>query len=67
MSIFIRKTIVGMHGDIGLRAKILYGGSLNATNAPAMLREGDIHGLLIGRASWDAVGFAHLLEAVKNA
>lgn len=64
MAIFIRKTIVDMHGEAGHKIKILYGGSLNAENTPAMLEGGDIHGLLVGRASWDAVEFAHLLKAV---
>lgn len=67
MAIFIRKTIVNMRGEQGHSMRILYGGSLNAENTSAMLREGDIHGLLVGRASWDAVEFAHLLKAVGNA
>ncbi len=67
MSIFIRKTIVDMYGDIGHKMKILYGGSLNAANTGAMLREGDVHGLLVGRASIDAVEFGHLLQAVASA
>lgn len=67
MAIFIRKTIVDVYGEIGLKMKILYGGSLNAANAGAMLREGDVHGLLVGRASVNAVEFGHLLEAVGEA
>lgn len=67
MSIFIRKTVVDMYGDIGHKMKILYGGSLNAANTGAMLREGDVHGLLVGRASLDAVEFGNLLQAVASA
>lgn len=67
MAIFIRKTVVEMHGEIGLKLRILYGGSLNAANTPAMLREGDVHGLLVGRSSVDAVEFGHLLKAVGEA
>ncbi len=66
MSIYIRKTIVEMYGDIGHKMKILYGGSLNATNTPAMLIGGDIHGLLLGRASVDAIEFTKLLKAVSE-
>jgi len=66
MSIYIRKTIVDMHGDIGLKMRILYGGSLNGENAHAMLQGGDIHGLLVGRASLDAVEFGNLLRAVNE-
>ena len=67
MAIFIRKTVVEIHGEIGLKLRILYGGSLNAANTPAMLREGDVHRLLVGRASLDAVEFGHLLRAVGEA
>jgi triosephosphate isomerase len=56
-----------MYGDIGHKMKILYGGSLNATNTGAMMREGDVHGLLVGRASLDTVEFGHLLQAVASA
>lgn len=67
MSIFIRKTVVDMHGDIGLKMKILYGGSLNAENTLPMLQDGDIHGLLVGRACLDTVEFTKLLKAVSDA
>lgn len=66
MAIFIRKTIVDSYGEQGHKIKILYGGSIDAKNAPAMLRDGDVHGLLVGRASISAIEFAHLLEAVSN-
>ncbi len=66
MSIFIRKTIVEMYGEIGHKMKVLYGGSLNASNTGTMLREGDVCGLLVGRASVDAVEFGNLLKTVAN-
>lgn len=64
MAIFIRKTIVDSYGEQGHSITILYGGSVDAASAPAMIRDGDVHGLLVGRASWNAVEFAHLLAAV---
>ncbi|MBI5456706.1 triose-phosphate isomerase [Candidatus Kaiserbacteria bacterium] len=67
MAIFIRKTIVDSFGEGGHDIRILYGGSVDAASAPAMLRDGDVHGLLVGRASWSAVEFAHLLTAAENA
>ncbi|MBM3260809.1 triose-phosphate isomerase [Candidatus Kaiserbacteria bacterium] len=67
MAIFIRKTIVDTHGKPGLSVKILYGGSIDETNAGAMLREGDVQGLLVGRASADAAQFAHLVSAIEKA
>lgn len=67
MTIFIRKTLFEIYGKPGMSAKILYGGSIDDTNAPAMLREGDVQGLLVGRASADAVRFTKLLTAVEKA
>ena len=66
MAIFIRKTIVGFYGEKGMAVKILYGGSVDATNAGAMLTHGDVAGLLVGRASADAASFASLVQAIKN-
>jgi triosephosphate isomerase len=66
MAIFIRKTIVGLYGEKGMAVKILYGGSIDASNAPAMLSQGDVVGLLVGRASTDAVSLAALVKAMKN-
>ena len=66
MAIFIRKTIVALHGDVGHSTKILYGGSIDAGNAGAMLRDGDVRGFLVGRASQNAVEFAALLQAIEQ-
>src|SRR3989344_4496292 len=51
MAIFMRKCIVATHGEGGRMQKILYGGSVDEKNAGAMLREGGVHGFLVGRAS----------------
>ena len=66
MAIFIRKTIVGLYGEKGMAVKILYGGSIDATNAPAMLTQGDVVGLLVGRASTDVASLTALVKAMKN-
>lgn len=67
MGIFIRKTIVERFGSAGHTMKILYGGAVDATNAKAMLVDGDVKGFLVGRASVDAKAFVALLEAVAKA
>ncbi|HTR18579.1 MAG TPA: triose-phosphate isomerase [Candidatus Paceibacterota bacterium] len=64
MAIFIRKSIVAMHGDKGMRIKILYGGSIDEGNAREMIVEGDVQGLLVGRASTDAEKFAALIKSL---
>jgi triosephosphate isomerase len=67
MAIFIRKTIVELKGEQGMNIKILYGGSIDETSAGAMLRDGDVHGLLVGRASEDADRLSALLQAIEEA
>ena len=67
MSIFIRKCIFEVHGESAHSVRVLYGGSIDATNAPAMLAEGDVHGLLVGRASADASHVRDLLQAIGDA
>ncbi|MDP3645919.1 MAG: triose-phosphate isomerase [bacterium] len=66
MAIFIRKTIVDLHGAVGHSVKILYGGSIAEKNAPAMLMHGDVDGLLVGRASANPERITLLLEAVGD-
>lgn len=66
MAIFIRKTAVEMHGQPGMQLRILYGGAIDETNAAQMLRDGDVNGLLVGRASTDAVKFTDLIEAAAE-
>ena len=66
MAIFIRKSVVDLKGESGMSIKILYGGSVDETNAGVMLRRGDVHGLLVGRASEDAAKFSALLQAIEH-
>lgn len=64
MAIFIRKTIVELHGAKGHAVKILYGGAVNEKNAADMLQNGDVAGLLVGRASVDPKEFALLIASL---
>ena len=67
MAIFIRKTIVDLYGSSGMSIKILYGGSVDETNAPDMLHDGDVDGLLVGRVSTNAQQFTALITSVEKA
>lgn len=67
MSIFIRKSLVERFGSAGHNARILYGGAIDPTNAAHMMRDGDVSGLLVGRASVDAATFTELLKVVSAA
>lgn len=67
MAIFIRKTVVDRYGQSGMNLKILYGGSVDETNAKDMMQNGDVNGLLVGRTSIDATKLGALLQAVDSA
>jgi triosephosphate isomerase (TIM) len=64
MAIFIRKSLVGSHGEKAMKIKILYGGSIDETNARDMVVEGDVQGLLVGRASTDPERFTVLVKSL---
>lgn len=66
MAIFIRKSAVALKGEAGMSLRILYGGAIDERTAPAMLREGDVHGLLVGRASEHPAKIAALLQAIEE-
>ncbi len=66
MAIFIRKTIVGIYGDIGHSMKILYGASVGEKNALAMLKEGDVRGFIVGHVSTNAERFTQLLKVLQK-
>lgn len=64
IAIFIRKTLVDMHGNQGYKTKILYGGSVSEENARSMLRDGDVVGLLVGHVSVDIERFTKLIQSL---
>lgn len=68
MHAFIRKTIAGKFGDkIASQIPILYGGSCNSTNAPALFACADVDGGLIGGASLKIEEFSAIRKAMINA
>jgi triosephosphate isomerase len=64
MAIFIRKTLVGSYGDKAMNTKIIYGGSIDETNARDMRENGDVVGFILGRASSDAEKFTALIRSL---
>lgn len=66
MSIFIRKILSDMYdADVAAAVPILYGGSAEEANTPAILLEGGVAGLLVGHASLDAEGFGKMLKTAN--
>ncbi len=66
MSIFIRKSLVAMLGEGAMDVRILYGGAVDETNVANMMRDGDVHGLLVGRASVDPIKFAKVIHTLGD-
>jgi triosephosphate isomerase len=61
---YIRSVVAGIAGAPGGEAvRILYGGSVKAGNAGALLAQSDIDGALVGGASLEASEFAAIVKA----
>jgi triosephosphate isomerase len=60
----IRERLKGVSPELATETSILYGGSVKADNAAALLACADIDGALVGGASLDADGFAKIARAV---
>lgn len=67
MAIFIRKVFSDIFGNnVGLKLKVLYGGSVNFRNATGIIQIGKVDGFLIGRESVNTPGFIELMKAVDS-
>lgn len=53
--------------DAAEATRIIYGGSVNTANGPALIALADVDGLFIGRAAWTPEGFAALVSIVARA
>lgn len=62
---FIRKRIARCDADVAARVRILYGGSVNSSNAAKLFSMPDIDGGLIGRASLKASDFVPICQAAN--
>jgi triosephosphate isomerase (TIM) len=63
MSLYIKKAAAEALGKKdGLKLQVLYGGSVNFENAQAIIKDGSIDGLLVGRQSLDPEAFGNMIE-----
>ncbi|MDJ0357840.1 triose-phosphate isomerase [Paenarthrobacter sp. PH39-S1] len=53
-------------GGTAAKVRLLYGGSVKANNAAAILKERDVDGVLVGGASLDAAEFANIVRFEKH-
>ncbi len=61
-SIFVRKILHDMYGrNIAETVPVLYGGSVSPDNAEAIVHDGAVDGLLVGRTSLNSADFTELL------
>jgi len=66
MAIFIRKTLADILGrKEALRVPVLYGGSVEPSNAGMLIGDGDIAGLLVGHASAQVDEFMEIVLACR--
>ena len=64
---FIREELTKLYNpEIADRVRIVYGGSVNRTNATELLKQKDIDGLLVGGASLDPGHFLTICEQVSE-
>lgn len=66
MSIFIKKILSLKFGNDASLVRILYGGSVNAKDAPLFLQNGGVDGLLAGRASLDVKKFTEIIKICET-
>ncbi|MDE5831885.1 MAG: triose-phosphate isomerase, partial [Desulfovibrio sp.] len=59
----VRDLLRGLVGDMAKDLPILYGGSVKANNAGAILALDNVDGLLVGGASLEATGFLEIIGA----
>ena len=59
----LRARLIAAYGDEGKRVRILYGGSVKATNASGIFAIPDVDGALVGGASFKAADFMPIVAA----
>jgi triosephosphate isomerase (TIM) len=67
MHAFIREELVRQFPDAGRGVRVLYGGSVKAANAQALLAVPEVGGALVGGASLIAAEFIAIARAARGA
>jgi len=63
----LRSTLAELHpGELADEVRVLYGGSVKASNAAELLAQPDVDGALVGGASLSAEEFAGIVRAVRG-
>lgn len=65
MVVFIKRLLLEKFGEeTSQSVRILYGGSVTPENAQDVFWNGEVQGLLIGRASWSSESFVSIIKSV---
>jgi triosephosphate isomerase (TIM) len=65
MVIFIKKVLTEIFGrELAEKIPVLYGGSVDGTNARSLVKESGARGLLVGRASLEGKSFVEIAESL---
>ena len=65
---YIRTILAELFGPkISNCVPVIYGGDVNAGNSAALLKDGCVDGLFVGRAGWEADAFANLIRNALQA
>lgn len=65
MHLVIKETLMEIFGEAGADIPVLYGGSVNPSNANELIVQPSIDGLFVGRAAWQADAFDRLIQDAK--
>ena len=63
---FIRLRLVELYGSNASNIPLLYGGSVNGSNAPEIFNINNVNGALVGGASLSFEKFAPIIRAIEN-
>ena len=63
---FIRLRLVELYGSNASNIPLLYGGSVNGSNAPEIFNVPNVNGALVGGASLSFEKFAPIIKAIEN-
>jgi triosephosphate isomerase len=67
MSIFIKKALIDIYKNkTMIPVPLLYGGSVEPANAQALMKEGEVDGLLVGRQSLDPQSFGEIMRSANS-
>ncbi len=65
MVVYVRRLLLEKFGEATASSvRIIYGGSVTPENAQDILWNGEVQGLLIGRASWDPQSLSAIIKSV---